>query len=84
MSEVDWVFMFVFFDCWVILFGVKESYWIVFDGVMVCWIDWLVFLGLCGLLLFLLGWGDVYEKYLEMFDYWYCCGWCVIVLDWCG
>ena len=84
MSEADRAPVPVF-DRRAIPAGAVESRWIAPDGAAVRRIDWPPPpLTPRGSLLFLLGRGDPYEKYLETLDHWHGRGWRVTALDWRG
>ena len=85
MSEADRAPVPVSFDRRAIPAGAVESRWIAPDGAAVRRIDWPPPpLTPRGSLLFLLGRGDPYEKYLETLDHWHGRGWRVTALDWRG
>ena len=61
-----------------------ESFWHASDGWLIRRIDWPNPPKPRGSLLFLVGRGDHYEKYLETLDYYATAGWTVTSIDWRG
>lgn len=74
------------FDASVLPDGAVEGCWHAADGRAIRRLDWPAPEGarVRGSLLFLVGRGDAYEKYLEGFAHWHAHGWRVTALDWRG
>ena len=63
----------------------REWRWQAADGHEIRVIDWpKPQVALCGMLVFMAGRGDAYEKYLETFEHWRQNGWQVSAADWRG